>query len=201
MELKKLKEKIMNKSQYNSLYSVYVDRYKKAAKAQTTKSLPIDRMYTKKEFEQHFNIHKNTFVEEGVANPKPVQIVKDMIDRQRYGTSTEKQGRATYIAINNWVDAKRNALNAERATQGLAPIQYADEGHPVDIETIRTFYEYMSDENEEQFNELPEYQKRKAAVIREFFDELKSEYQAYKNSGLDGVAAKHLIAQKYFGSP
>ena len=191
----------MTNSQYNKLYQVYVDRYKKAEKAARAKNLPIDKKLEMKDFKSHFNIHKNTMVEDGNADPKPVQVVKHMIDWQRYGTSTEAQGRAVYMAVADWEKKKRENTNKEREAKGLPPIEFPTDIHTVDIETIRSFYEYMSAENEDDFNELPAYQRKQGAIQKEFFDEIRAEYKMLRSQGLDGKKAKALIAQQYFGSP
>lgn len=154
-----------------SLYKVYLERYNKAAKEANRKNLPIDDKFTKDQFKAMFEAYKRT---EGFSDLKDTQVVRKLIDRQRYGTTTEAQGRAVY-----------QAMKAR--------------GMDVDIATIKAYYSYMG--SEQDWNDLPKHLRESGQPIKDFFDEIDMYYKLKRAEGYDAQVVKRLIAQVYFGSP
>lgn len=156
---------------YGSLYKVYLERYNKAYKEAKAKNLPIADKYDKDAFKGMFEAVKRT---EGFEDLKDTQIVRKLIDRQRYGTTTEAQGRAIYQAL--------------RAR-----------GIDMDISTIRAYYEYVADGSD--FGDLPKHLRSAGEPLNAFFKEIKEFYNMKRLEGFSPEVIQKLVAQVYFGSP
>lgn len=170
---------------YNSLYNIYVERFDKAEKEMAKKNLPMayDYKLNKEQFKAQFEAMKTQLVESGAspAELKDTRVVRAVVDGQKYGTS-EKQGRNVYMAVRRWAEEK---------------------GIPMEIseQEIRVYNEYTRTDNNSSLEELPVYQRERAAQLKAFYEDIDAKYWQLVNSGASSKAAKSMIAQIYFGSP
>lgn len=164
---------ISKRVDYGSLYKTYEKEFYNAKRAAEKKGLFFnwDTKMSFQDFKSFFETHKTSMIEKG-QNPSSIEIVKAMVDDQRY-TASEKQAKAI--------------LKALRA-----------KGLKSDLATVRTYAGYYMGLDVDE--DIPFTMKKEILPVKEFFDIVHARYAELKLDGLRSAAAKLIIAQEFFGS-
>lgn len=160
---------------YGSLYKTYEKKFYEAKRHSKERYLPfMGEKYDMNAFKAFFEATKAAIIEEG-RTPSNTQVIKEMIDRQQF-VSGEKEGKALQKAM----QARGFNITLEQAK--------AYKGFWADADAIETFYQ------------LPAAQRKNAAEVKKFFEEIDTFYNEQRALGKSAEEIKRLISNVYFGS-
>lgn len=159
---------------YGSLYKTYKNKFYNAKRSMKEKHLPMvwDEEMNFDTFKGMFQTTRNTLQEKNHIEPSNTQVIKEMIDRQKFSGS-ETQG----IALVKGMKAK---------------------GYDIDLATARAYQGYIKDID--AFNELPPALKRKATQVKAFYEDIDNFYHVKRAEGYSPEVIQQMISNIYFGS-
>lgn len=160
---------------YGSLYKTYKNKFYNAKRSMKEKQLPMawDEEYTFDNFKGMFQQVRNTMIDKTHREPSNTQVLKEMIDRQKF-SSSEAQGKALVKGMK-----KR--------------------GYDINLATARAYQGYIA-AGEEAFNELPPSLRKGAAQVKAFYDDIDNFYHIKRAEGYSPEVIQQMISNIYFGS-